>query len=83
VPTRAPLCVEPGSCATLAMPKSVTTALPSSSIRMLAGLISRWTTPERWAYVSADPTWQRMERTIGAGRRPASWITCSSERPLM
>ena len=38
-----------GRSAALAMPKSVTTASPSSSIRMLAGLMSRCTTPARWA----------------------------------
>ena len=49
VPTAMPVIVRPRFSATLAIPKSVTTDQPSSSIMMLAGLMSRCTIPCRWA----------------------------------
>ena len=49
VPTVTPVSVSPSACTTLAMPKSVTTAQPSSSNMMLADLTSRWMTPWRCA----------------------------------
>ena len=49
VPTVTPVIVSPSACTTLAMPKSVTTAHPSSSSMMFADLMSRWMTPCRWA----------------------------------
>ncbi len=39
-----------------AMPKSATLTSPPSSMMTLAGLMSRWTTPLRWANPSADAT---------------------------
>ena len=44
-------------CSTLAMPKSITFTWPDGSIMMLAGLMSRWTTPLTWAWSSAAATW--------------------------
>ena len=40
----------PAASSARAMPKSATSA-PSSCSRMFSGLMSRWTTPWRWAYV--------------------------------
>ena len=38
------------------MPKSATFTRPSLAIRMLAGLMSRWTTPFLWANPRAEAT---------------------------
>lgn len=45
-----------------AIPKSVTTAVPPE-IRMLSGLISRWTMPRACANTSARPTSRKMQGT--------------------
>ena len=39
----------PKSSSLRASPKSATQALPDASIRMFAGLMSRWTSPRVWA----------------------------------
>ncbi len=39
-----------------AMPKSATFTCPAGVMRMLPGLMSRWTTPLRWAKASAAAT---------------------------
>src|SRR2546425_5348214 len=49
VPTVAPVTVRPCASATLAIPKSVTTAHPPESTMTLAALTSRCTTPCLWA----------------------------------
>ncbi len=77
----APTCVRLGSRATLAIPKSVTTALPSSSSRMLAGLMSRCTTPRRCAYPNAPAIWDSHTLTTEIGNGPSLRITASSDGP--
>ena len=52
-----PVMVSLRSVAPLAMPKSISLTTPSGVSIMLAGLISRWTTPWRCAYPSAASTW--------------------------
>ena len=62
-----------------AIPKSVTTALPSASTITFCGLRSRWTMPWRWAKRAASSTW-RISPTACSGVRPAS-ISCFRVRP--
>ena len=58
---RCPRSIRPRSSAAMfaarAMPKSVTLSRPSSVRIMLWGLMSRWTTPWRWANSSASSAW--------------------------
>ena len=83
MPTVAPVIVRPFASTTFAIPKSVTIVCPSLSTMMLAGLMSRWMMPRRWAYPSASPTWCRIARTSGTGNGPTSLITESNDRPSM
>ena len=64
-----------------AIPKSVTTALPSPSTITFWGLRSRWTTPLRWAKRAASSTW-RISATACSGVSPRS-ISCFSVGPSM
>ena len=52
-----------------AIPKSVTTALPSASTITFCGFRSRWTIPWRWAKRAASSTW-RISATACSGVRP-------------
>ena len=56
VPTTPPVWVIPLSPESRATPRSVTRACPSSSTRMLAGLMSRWITPRSCACARASST---------------------------
>ena len=63
----------------LARPKSATLTRPpddSSAIRTFSGLMSRWTTPARWAAASAETTGSSSARAwagaIGASARITS-----------
>ncbi len=59
----------------LAMPKSVTMTRSSAHSRMLAGLMSRCTSPARWAAARASatsaPTWATSRKS--SIDRPSSW----------
>ena len=61
-----------GASISAAIPKSTRWTAPSSSTRMLAGLMSRWTIPWSWATASASATTAgdgdgllRRQRTLG------------------
>ncbi len=79
----APVIVRPSVFATLAMPKSVTTGWPSMSTMILAGLISRWMTPCRWAYPRASATRLRIWVTISGGSGACPLMIASSGCPSM
>ena len=82
VPMMMPVAVSFLARATLAMPKSATTAQPSSSSMMFAGFTSRCTTPFRCAYARADPACCRIVWTIGSGIAPWSLMIASSDLPF-
>ena len=71
VPTMRPGWVRSAPSAALAMPKSATFTRPSPASSTLAGLMSRWTRPARWAASSASATWAARPAachgSIGAG----------------
>ena len=54
VPIDSPCIVIDDSPEMRAIPKSATRIPPSGSMRMLLGLMSRWTTPASWASASAS-----------------------------
>ena len=62
-----------------AMPKSVTTALPSGSTITFCGFRSRWMIPWRCAYPAACSTW-RITATPCSSVIPES-ISCFSVGP--
>ena len=53
-----------------ATPKSVTTATPPE-MSTLSGLMSRCTTPNEWAYASAETTSRRIRDRFGDGELAA------------
>ena len=68
------------SSAPRAMPKSVTSARPvSASMRMLSGLMSRWTIPRPCAYDSAHAT-SRIMRVATARRQRTARAQTLAER---
>lgn len=54
------------------MPKSVSTARPSSAKSTLSGLRSRWMTPTAWAAARAAAISRPTRVTPGIGSGPAS-----------
>ena len=76
VPSDVPTCVSvpPGASvfetsSALAIPKSVTTAVPEE-MSTFSGLMSRWTIPCPCAYASACATFRRMPMPSPSGTRP-------------
>ncbi len=67
MPTIDPTSVICATFAARAMPKSVTLSRPSSVRIMLWGLMSRWTTPWRWANSSASSAWTAQFTTSASG----------------
>ena len=63
------------------MPKSTSTARPSSVTRMLDGLRSRCTIPAVCAASSAEAVWATRSITWPAGNVRRSRSTCHSEVP--
>ena len=55
VPSTRPVAVSPLDSIERAIPKSVTLALPSASIRTFCGFTSRWTSPAAWALARPRP----------------------------
>ena len=80
VPITMPVCVSRVESGTCAMPKSITTGCPSTSIT-LPGLRSRCTTPAAWiaAIASASPPASRSSACPRSG--PSVRTTSSSVRP--
>ena len=64
----------------LATPKSVTTAWPSDS-STLSGLMSRWTTPFRWAKESASTISRRILAASATGSSPSRASLLRSDSP--
>ena len=81
VPTTMPATVSPWVWSRLsATPKSARHGSPRSSNRMLAGLMSRWTMPARWADDSAASRRRAWRSTSSAGAGPC-WATRSARLP--
>ena len=81
VPTTIPAIVRPWVWSRLrATPKSARHGSPRSSNRMLAGLMSRWITPARWAEASAPSSRRAWRSTSSAGAGPC-WATRSARLP--
>ena len=80
VPMNIPVMVSRVESSTWAIPKSITTGWPLTSIT-LPGLRSRWTTPAAWiaARASASPCASRARAAPPSG--PLSRTTWSSVRP--
>ena len=68
---------------TFAMPKSVTFTRSPASTMMLAGLMSRWTTPFRCAKSRASATCAPSIAARSSGSCPPVAITRSSPTPSM
>ncbi len=79
VPMTMPAWVSPGSPCKVAMPKSVSTALPSGVIRMLPGLTSRCTTPAACAVPSASSSVMPIIAARAGGSGPSSARTWASD----
>ena len=81
VPTTMPATVRPWVWSRLrATPKSARHGSPRSSNRMLAGLMSRWTMPARWAEDNAPSRRRACRSTSSAGAGPC-WATRSARLP--
>src|SRR4051794_19194923 len=63
------------------MPKSVTFAVPSESMRTFCGLTSRWTMRRSWAACSARAISMAYATASGTGRRPARRMRSLSVSP--
>src|SRR5215467_4185656 len=80
VPTTIPASVIAGSSANIAMPKSVSTALPSPVTRTLLGLTSRCRTPAACAVARALTRLAPICAACSGGSGPSSMMIRSSER---
>ena len=69
-----------GSPGTVARPQSVSTTRPSSASSTLPGLMSRCTTPRRWAARNAPSMPSPMSATRAGGSGPSSARTSCNER---
>ena len=81
VPSIAWSVVRSAPSAAFAMPKSVTRTRPSEDSRTLAGLMSRWTIPARWAASSAAATWSAMTTASSTSSGARTSIRCRSVVP--
>ncbi len=68
--------------ATAAIPKSDSFGLPYWSIRMLSGLMSRWSTPESCAAWVAPATAAIISTASGQGSGPPDRSRAPSEPPV-
>lgn len=80
-PMNAPVDVRLVDSRMAAMPKSVSTDLPSACSSTLAGLTSRWWMPTAWAARNADST-SRPIRAASAGGMGPRWTRSWSEPPV-
>ncbi len=78
-PVTMPVRVSDASPSTVAMPKSMSTARPSSDSRMLLGLTSRCRMPAAWAARRADSTCRPTLAASRTGSAPVVSTTCSTE----
>ena len=66
-----------------AMPKSVTFTVPSRRTMMFWGLMSRWTMPRLWAWLSPFMIWVIKWRDSGQFSFPRRSIYCLRVMPSM
>ena len=81
VPTTVMVCVSAPDPSARAMPKSRTRVRPSSAMRMLPGVMSRWTTPARCAASNASQTSAAMPTQRATGSGPSALRTSRRVRP--
>jgi len=83
VPTSDPVMVFRFAPAELAIPKSVSNALPSGRSSRLPGLTSRWVTPLSWAACSASAASATRRIVASALSRPTLARVRASDSPSM